>query len=114
MKLHSLKELDDTEGVVRLHESDNTGVILYPVPSLTDPNDPLRWPVWRKHVAFCSVCAFAFLANFAIGGLAPAFYILSIEFNKSPHQTSELLLWPVLVFGVFVSPSVFLHYVDDC
>ncbi|KAH0140778.1 MFS general substrate transporter, partial [Aureobasidium melanogenum] len=101
MRLHSLKELDDSEGNVRLHNDKDTAVILYPAPSPTDPNDPLRWPLWRKHVAFGSVCAFAFLSNYAIGGLAPAFYILSQEFGKTQHQTSELLLWPVLVFGVF-------------
>jgi hypothetical protein len=102
MRLHSLKELDDSEGNVRLHNDKDAAVILYPAPSPTDPNDPLRWPIWRKHIAFGSVCAFAFLSNYAIGGLAPAFYILSLEFGKSQHQTSELLLWPVLVFGVFV------------
>lgn len=103
MHLHSLKELDDSEGIVRIHNGADNAVILYPAPSPIDPNDPLRWPLWRKHVAFGSVCAFAFLSNYAIGGLAPAFYILSLQFGKSPHQTSELLLWPVLVFGVFVS-----------
>ena len=106
MRLRSLKELDDSEGNVRLHNDKDTAVILYPAPSPTDPNDPLRWPLWRKHVAFGSVCAFAFLSNYAIGGLAPAFYILSMEFGKSQHQTSELLLWPVLVFGVFVSRNL--------
>jgi MFS family permease len=35
------------------------------------------------------------------GGLAPAFYILSLEFDKTQSQTSELLLWPILVLGAF-------------
>ena len=48
-----------------------------------------------------SVCAFTFLTNFGIGGLAPAFYILSLEFDKSMAETSNLLLWPILVLGVF-------------
>jgi hypothetical protein len=112
MRFHSLKELDDSEGNVRLHNDKDTAVILYPAPSLTDPNDPLRWPLWRKHVAFGSVCAFAFLSNYAIGGLAPAFYILSMEFGKSQHQTSELLLWPVLVFGVFVRRIIATPHLD--
>jgi MFS family permease len=47
------------------------------------------------------VCAFTFLTNYAIGGLSPAFYILSQEFNKTPGQTADLLLWPILVLGVF-------------
>ena len=107
MRFHSLKELDDTEGTVRIHNSNqDTHIILHPAPSAIDPNDPLRWPKWRKNVAFSSVCAFAFLANFAIGGLSPAFYLLSVQFGKSQGQTSELLLWPILVFGVFVSKDL--------
>ncbi|KAF2000682.1 MFS general substrate transporter [Amniculicola lignicola CBS 123094] len=104
MRLKSLKELDTTEGTVQLHHSNADGgndVVLFPAPSTTDPNDPLRWPKWKKHIAFGSVCAFAFLTNYAIGGLAPAFYILSLEFNRSMTKTSHLLLWPILVLGVF-------------
>ncbi|KAF2502935.1 MFS general substrate transporter [Lophium mytilinum] len=74
MKFHSLRELDQTEGT---------------------------WPTWKKHVTFGSVCAFTFLTNYAIGGLAPAFYILSLEFNKTMSETSHLLLWPILVLGIF-------------
>ncbi|KAK3362471.1 major facilitator superfamily domain-containing protein [Lasiosphaeria hispida] len=69
MRLHTLHELDRTEGT--------------------------------KHVAFLSVCAFTFLTNYGIGGLAPAFYILSLEFDKTMAETSELLLWPILVLGLF-------------
>jgi MFS family permease len=43
----------------------------------------------------------AFLTNFGIGGLAPAFFILSREFDKSMDQTSHLLLYPILVLGAF-------------
>lgn len=107
MRLHTLHELDRTEGTVVLRKSDTntdtnpTSLVLVPSPSETDPNDPLRWPTWKKHVAFISVCAFTFLTNFGIGGLAPAFYILSIEFDKTIVQTSDLLVWPVLVLGLF-------------
>jgi hypothetical protein len=72
-----------------------------PTPNPADPNDPLRWPKHKKHIAFAAVCAFTFLTNYGIGGLAPAFFILSIEFDKSMAQTSHLLLWPVLVLGAF-------------
>jgi MFS family permease len=41
------------------------------------------------------------LTNYGIGGLAPAFYILSQEFKKTPQQTADLLLWPILVLGAF-------------
>ena len=45
--------------------------------------------------------AFTFLTNYAIGGLSPAFYELSLEFGKTQTETSALLLWPILVLGVF-------------
>ena len=104
MLLHALHELDKTEGTVQLRreaDSDTSSLVLVPRPSDSDPNDPLRWPTWKKHVAFLSVCAFTFLTNYGIGGLAPAFYILSLEFNKTMTETSDLLLWPILVLGVF-------------
>ena len=105
MRLHALRDLDKTEGTVQLRQSSpsssTTSLLLFPAPSATDPNDPLRWPRWKKHTAFLSVCAFTFLTNYGIGGLAPAFYILSLEFDKSMAQTSDLLLWPILVLGAF-------------
>lgn len=100
--MHALKDIDVTEGTVQLHsQSDDGHLILHPPPNLNDPNDPLRWPRWKKHVCFASVLSFTFLTNFAIGGLAPAFYELSIQFDKTPTQTTALLLWPILVLGVF-------------
>lgn len=103
MRLHNLHDLDRSEGTVQLRKvgDDASSLVLVPRPSDTDPNDPLRWPVWKKHVAFLSVCAFTFLTNYGIGGLAPAFYILSLEFDKTMTETSDLLLWPILVLGVF-------------
>jgi MFS family permease len=44
---------------------------------------------------------FTFMTNYAIGGLAPAFYLLSIEFDKTMTEISTLLTWPILVLGVF-------------
>ncbi|OAL06115.1 MFS general substrate transporter [Phaeosphaeriaceae sp. SRC1lsM3a] len=104
MRFRSLRDLDSTDGTVKLQQDANTStetLILVPAPSTYDPNDPLRWPRAKKHIAFASVCAFTFLANYAIGGLAPAFYILSIEFDKSMTETSHLLVYPILVLGAF-------------
>ncbi|KAK3990002.1 protein HOL1 [Cladorrhinum sp. PSN332] len=107
MRLHTLHELDKTEGTVQLRKdtssssSSTSSLVLVPRPSPNDPNDPLNWPQWKKHVAFISVCAFTFLTNFGIGGLTSAFYIISLEFDKSVAETSDLLLWPILVLGVF-------------
>ncbi|KAJ6196890.1 major facilitator superfamily domain-containing protein, partial [Bipolaris maydis] len=82
-------------------EESSSNILLYPQPSPTDPNDPLRWPLWKKHVAFASVCVFTFLTNFGIGGIAPAFYIMSIEFNKTMDEMSHMLTYPILVLGAF-------------
>lgn len=105
VRLKNLHELDATEGTVQLRKASDSAdcgeLILVPHPSENDPNDPLRWPRWKKHVAFAAVAFFTFHTNFAIGGLAPAFFLLSIEFDKTMTQTSELLLWPILVLGVF-------------
>jgi MFS family permease len=103
MHLHTLKELDATEGTLQLHNLQSQGrgeLILHPTPNPNDPNDPLRWSKTKKYICFASVCSFSFLTNYGIGGLAPAFYRISLQFNKTPHQTSDLLLWPVLVLGV--------------
>ena len=102
IKMKCLKDLDSTEGTVQLHSKSEDGhLILHPTPNPDDPNDPLRWPTWQKHVCFASVCAFTFLTNYAIGGLAPAFYVLSLEFNKTLTEISALLIWPILVLGAF-------------
>ena len=101
---YNFRQLDcgaDCAPLAGYDENAPVDIVLYPQPSPVDPNDPLRWPRWKKHVAFASVCAFTFLTNFAIGGLAPAFYILSIEFDKSMDETSHLLLYPILVLGAF-------------
>lgn len=105
------------KGTVTDDSSSATNIVLVPAPSKTDPNDPLRWPKWKKHVAFTVVyvtsipmrskatdrksCAFTFLTNYGIGGLAPAFYILHLEFDKTLTETSHLLLYPILVLGLF-------------
>ncbi|MBE7179667.1 MAG: MFS transporter [Terriglobus roseus] len=103
INLKSLHDIDATDGTVQLRAQlrDEDIMILVPHPTANDPNDPLRWPRWKKHAAFASVCSFTFLTNYAIGGLAPAFYVLSRQFQKSQTETSDLLLWPILVLGVF-------------
>ncbi|KAF2136898.1 uncharacterized protein K452DRAFT_258446 [Aplosporella prunicola CBS 121167] len=107
MHLQTLHELDQTEGTVQLRKPpslttkpDESTLLLIPHPSETDPNDPLLWPLWKKHVCFFASCLFTFMTNYSIGGLAPAFAVLSKEFDKSEDETSDLLLWPVLVLGL--------------
>lgn len=102
MHLRSLRELDNTEGTVQLYnQSHQDRLVLHPVANPNDPNDPLRWPRLKKHVCFANVCAFAFLTNFGISGLAPAYYLLSQEYGKTSTEISQLLEYPILVLGAF-------------
>lgn len=48
-----------------------------------------------------SVCSFVFLTNYAIAGMSPAFYVLSLEFRRSEQEITKLLLWPVFMLGHF-------------
>lgn len=38
----------------------NAQILLVPQPSLTDPNDPLRWPLWKKWLTFANGLFYAF------------------------------------------------------
>lgn len=44
----------------------NSGVVLVPQPS-EDPNDPLKWPQWKKMLAFGTTCTFTFLTTWYVG-----------------------------------------------
>ena len=41
--IHTLQHLSKGDG----------HILLVPQPSLTDPNDPLRWPAWKKQMVCC-------------------------------------------------------------
>jgi hypothetical protein len=51
-------------------------ILLVPQPSLTDPNDPLRWPKWKKGVVFGNGLLYAFMGAVTgpmmAGGLSPS------------------------------------------
>lgn len=98
MRLHTLKELDSSEGTVKLHVEGGDGAfVLHPTPNPNDPNDPLRWPRWKKHVCFGSVCAFTFLGNFAIGMLTCcAFDHKRVNANSPRRRPRSSILHPQL------------------
>lgn len=77
-------------------------VVLVPQPS-DDPNDPLRWPVWRKWAAFTSIITFCAFFSFNINGIGPALLDVAEDFQISPTKTSSLLTWCVLGAGLGVS-----------
>jgi hypothetical protein len=42
---------EDQNATIRNYQHAKVGdghILLVPQPSLTDPNDPLRWPAWKK------------------------------------------------------------------
>lgn len=113
MKFRTLHELGHDEREVTLIDDPttqgehnprlrSTDIVLVPHPS-NDINDPLRLPQWKKWVAFLNVCLLTFMTCFWLGGLSPAFYLLSLEFNVSTADASGLLVWPVLSAGLCVS-----------
>jgi hypothetical protein len=113
MKFIALCELGHPEREVTLIDNSETqsehrphlkgtDIILVPHPS-SDVNDPLRLPQWQKWAAFMNVCLLTFMTCFWLGGLSPAFYLLSQEFNVSMASASNLLIWPVLSAGLCVS-----------
>ncbi|KAL9047001.1 MAG: hypothetical protein Q9214_000309 [Letrouitia sp. 1 TL-2023] len=79
MRFNSLNEVDVADGMVQLvdgsrqqglHLSTESDIVLIPQPSSSDPNDPLRWPRWKKYLAFRNACAFTFLTNSSNSGNA--------------------------------------------
>ncbi|KAH8702210.1 major facilitator superfamily domain-containing protein [Talaromyces proteolyticus] len=84
--------------VHHLHRG-GSDIVLVPQPS-KHPNDPLNWAQWKKQVIFINVCSFAFFTNFSIGGITPAFYVMSLEFEQSINSISHLLNYPILLLGI--------------
>lgn len=66
------------------------GLTLIPTPS-RNPKDPLRWPLWLKHVALLATALTNFTSNFAGAGLSVATVLLEKEFHKTANQTNSLL-----------------------
>jgi len=52
-KLHNLQHVKKGDG----------HLLLVPQPSLTDPNDPLRWSTLKKWVAFLNALGFSFMGS---------------------------------------------------
>lgn len=65
--------------------------LLVPQPSLTDPNDPLRWPAWKKWVTFSNGLAYSFLGGVTGPLMAAAVVDLATDFNVPV----EKIVWGV-------------------
>ncbi|KAL4922763.1 major facilitator superfamily domain-containing protein [Aspergillus aurantiobrunneus] len=71
-RLHQLKHR--TKGDARM--------LLVPQPSINDPNDPLRWPAWKKHLTFFNGCWYAFMGAITGPIMAAGMEELSGTFGK--------------------------------
>ena len=111
MKFRTLQELGhDTRAVTLIDTASpqaqhGADIILVPHPT-NDVNDPLRFPQWKKWTLFTNMLLLTFMCQFWLGGLAPAFLILSEEFHVSVSASTGLLIWPLLAAGLCVSQSV--------
>jgi hypothetical protein len=53
---------------LKSHAKGNSRLLQVPQPSLDDPNDPLSWPAWKKHVTLFNGCWYAFMASLPAAG----------------------------------------------
>ena len=92
----------------RFKSKENSDIVLIPQPT-DDPNDPLNWPRWKKHVALVSVSFLSMAAGWYIGGLGPAIPHLIAEFNTDLNTTiNGVINWSVLLLGLGVR-SIDVH-----
>jgi hypothetical protein len=61
----------------------NAKILLVPQPSLTDPNDPLRWPLWKKWLTFANGLFYAFngamTGPMMAGGENPSYQLVTLN-----------------------------------
>lgn len=56
-------EQDERHSQLQYTAKDKVKIILVPQPSLTDPNDPLRWSLRKKWIVFTHGLAYSFLGS---------------------------------------------------
>jgi len=94
---------DPVPGTVYLRpeEGDKTafGQSLFPVPTL-DPNDPVRWPKWRKYMYLFCVIFFTLLGNSSC--LTPSVFFVpwSKEFDVPVTQVTDVQNYAILTYGL--------------
>jgi hypothetical protein len=60
-------------------------LLLVPQPSLTDPNDPLLWPRWKKWAVFGNSLFFAFN-----GGVTGPMMAAGVYLSRSPKKQVQI------------------------
>jgi MFS family permease len=79
-------------------EETHYGQALFPVPS-ADPNDPLQWSKFKKHMIMFCCCAYSFLGVSSLLGPSTYIGLWSAEFGVDPNTAAGLVNYPNLVFG---------------
>ena len=70
MRFQTLNELDSSHGTVLLRSTSTPDqLILHPQPNPNDPNDPLRWPTWKKWMLLSSIFTVQVSMNFNTSGM---------------------------------------------
>ncbi|KAK3937817.1 MFS general substrate transporter [Diplogelasinospora grovesii] len=100
--VHSHAHEESVPGTVNLRaregEETHYGQALFPVPS-ADPNDPLQWPKFKKHMILLCCALFSFLGNSALIGPSVYIGIFSEQFGVDPNTAAGLVNYPNLAFG---------------
>src|ERR1700736_707040 len=80
----------------------NSDIVLIPQPS-DDPNDPLKWPAWKKTVAAVWAMIFSGIGGWILGGVGSGIPLLMNDFGKDLNTTvNGALNWAVLAYGAGV------------
>ncbi|RVX71035.1 hypothetical protein B0A52_03400 [Exophiala mesophila] len=86
-----------------LYQEDSEGRVLarllLPRPT-DDPNDPLTWPLWRKHLVNFTVSLFVFLSNYITNSISPVLIPIATDFDITLTQASYLLTLNLLFLGL--------------
>src|SRR5947207_15121715 len=86
----------------------NSDIFLNPQPS-DDPNEPLKWPAWKKTVAAVATMFFSGMGGWIIGGIGSGIPLLMDEFGKDLKTTADgAINWAVLALGAGVSTAIFI------
>ena len=64
----------------RILDNESTQIVLQPQPT-TNPNDPLNWPKWRKHLNFGLAAFFALMSAAQINASTPTWGPMGKELN---------------------------------
>lgn len=77
-----LYDIGGTHDVLQHVKDGDDHVLLVPQPSLTDPNDPLRWPTWKKWMTFVNALTYSFFGGVTGPIMAAGLNLLAERFDQ--------------------------------